>query len=94
MFRTIIAASSLTLASLVFAPASQAQVSPAADGQFAASVAVAQDQGSAEDRLMIVNRNTGHVIYDDGRCDLFCSPGAYPINSGSSWVSPLLVSSW
>lgn len=24
------------------------------------------------ERLMIVNGNTGHVIYDDGRDDLFC----------------------
>jgi predicted regulator of Ras-like GTPase activity (Roadblock/LC7/MglB family) len=37
----------------------------------AASPAFAQ---SAEDssRLMIVNGNTGKVIYDDGRDDLFC----------------------
>lgn len=27
---------------------------------------------SASDRLLIVNGNTGHVIYDDGRDDLFC----------------------
>lgn len=27
---------------------------------------------SADDRLLIVNGNTGHVIYDDGRNDLFC----------------------
>lgn len=28
-------------------------------------------QGSAE-RLLIVNANTGRVIFDDGRNDLFC----------------------
>jgi hypothetical protein len=27
---------------------------------------------AADDRLLIVNGNTGHVIYDDGRDDLFC----------------------
>jgi hypothetical protein len=27
---------------------------------------------SADDRLLIVNGNTGHVIYDDGNDDLFC----------------------
>ena len=28
--------------------------------------------GSADGRLMIVNGNSGHVIYDDGRDDLYC----------------------
>jgi hypothetical protein len=27
---------------------------------------------AANDRLLIVNGNTGHVVYDDGRDDLFC----------------------
>lgn len=35
----------------------------------AAGAARAED---SNDRLMIVNGNTGHVIYDDGRDDLFC----------------------
>lgn len=35
----------------------------------AATGARAED---ANDRLMIVNGNSGHVIYDDGRDDLFC----------------------
>lgn len=26
----------------------------------------------ANDRLLIVNGNNGHVIYDDGRDDLYC----------------------
>jgi hypothetical protein len=26
----------------------------------------------ADNRLVIVNGNSGHVIYDDGRDDLFC----------------------
>ncbi len=28
--------------------------------------------GTDDDRLLIVNGNTGHVVYDDGRNDLFC----------------------
>lgn len=36
------------------------------------SSAGAARAGDANDRLMIVNGNTGHVIYDDGRDDLFC----------------------
>jgi hypothetical protein len=31
----------------------------------------------ADDRLMIVSGNTGRVIYDDGRDDLFCVTRAY-----------------
>jgi hypothetical protein len=30
------------------------------------------DPATAEDRLLIVNGNSGRVIYDDGRNDLFC----------------------
>lgn len=34
---------------------------------------VATEIGSdAQDRLLIVNGNSGRVIYDDGRNDLFC----------------------
>ena len=32
----------------------------------------ADSQTAADDRLMIVNGNNGHVIYDDGKDDLFC----------------------
>ena len=39
---------------------------------FAAS---ANAQGN--DRLLIVNGNTGHVVYDDGRNDLFCVTRRY-----------------
>jgi hypothetical protein len=38
---------------------------------FATSVGVAVAQ-EANDRLLIVNGNSGHVIYDDGRDDLYC----------------------
>ncbi len=34
--------------------------------------AASQAETAADQRLLIVNGNTGHVIYDDGRDDLFC----------------------
>jgi hypothetical protein len=37
-----------------------------------AGAAKAQDQGQGQERLLIVNGNTGRVVYDDGRDDLFC----------------------
>ena len=37
----------------------------------------AQVQGQGNDRLLIVNGNTGHVVYDDGRNDLFCVTRRY-----------------
>ena len=47
-----------TAQALEFIPADQAQVQ--------------ENNSSGDDRLLIVNGNTGHVIYDDGRDDLFC----------------------
>jgi hypothetical protein len=37
----------------------------------------AQGQGQGQERLLIVNGNTGHVVYDDGRDDLFCVTRRY-----------------
>jgi hypothetical protein len=34
--------------------------------------ATGASQAASDDRLLIVNGNTGHVVYDDGRDDLFC----------------------
>jgi hypothetical protein len=34
-------------------------------------------QLDSNNRLMIINRNTGRVIYDDGRNDLFCASRVY-----------------
>jgi hypothetical protein len=39
-------------------------------GSFGLSAAASA--GEENDRLLIVNGNTGRVIYDDGRDDLFC----------------------
>jgi hypothetical protein len=37
-----------------------------------ATASHAEDEAADQDRLLIVNGNNGHVIYDDGRNDLFC----------------------
>ena len=41
-------------------------------GAIAAANAVEAPKPTPEEKLLIVNGNTGHVIYDDGRDDLFC----------------------
>ncbi len=35
------------------------------------------EEGAPTDRLLIVNGNTGRVVYDDGRDDLFCVTRRY-----------------
>jgi hypothetical protein len=37
-----------------------------------ASLAASAHADESNDRLMVVNGNTGHVIYNDGRDDLYC----------------------
>jgi hypothetical protein len=37
---------------------------------------------------MIVNRNKGRVIYDDGRIDLFCATRVY-IAGDNDWGRPI-----
>lgn len=39
---------------------------------FLGALGVAHADQSPNDRLLIVNGNSGRVIYDDGRNDLFC----------------------
>ena len=69
--------------------ASQAQVFPAAQDEFAAAgEAAAPDQAAGQDRLMIVNRNTGRVIYDDGRNDLFCATRLF-VAGYTDWGRPI-----
>jgi len=41
-----------------------------------------------KDRLMIVNGNSGRVIYDDGRDDLFCVTRRYIIGY-DDWGRPI-----
>jgi hypothetical protein len=89
MFRTVITTATLALVSLAAASSSQAQVFPVAQDQIAASEEfTAQDQAAAEERLMIVNRNTGRVIYDDGRNDLFCATRLYVVGY-TDWGRPI-----
>jgi hypothetical protein len=59
MFRTFVAAAALAVVSLGLAAPSHAEEPAAAPA-------------GAQNRLMIVNGNSGYVIYDDRRNDLFC----------------------
>ena len=89
MVRTVIASVMLAAVPFVAAPAAHAQVFLGTQAPFAASEEVnAQDQAGAKDRLMIVNRNTGRVIYDDGRNDLFCSTRLY-VAGYNYWGQPI-----
>jgi len=68
MIRTSIAAASLVLL---------AALNPCLAGQNAntapgAAGAPGPQIDASGNRLMIVNGNNGHVIYDDGRDDMFC----------------------
>jgi hypothetical protein len=84
-FNTAIAAALLTAVAVV--PAAHAQVASAGTDPVAGSTsATAPDQAS--ERLMIVNRNNGRVIYDDGRNDLFCATRVY-IAGYSDWGRPI-----
>jgi len=73
MIRTSIAAAALILLTTI-CPAFAGQNENAA--QSTAGAPRLQRDG-ASNRLMIVNGNTGHVIYDDGRDDLFCVTRRY-----------------
>jgi hypothetical protein len=73
MFRTLIAAAAFATLALASALPSHAQKLAVTPDQFAAPEESAADGDVAEDRLLIVNRNSGRVIYDDGRNDLYCA---------------------
>ena len=93
MFRSIIAVAMLATASFAFVPASHAEYDATAwssEDQSTVSYNGNQTSGSSagdhsvgQDRLMIDDRNTGRVIYDDGRNDLFCVTGVYVV--GYTW---------
>jgi hypothetical protein len=69
MFKSLLAAGAAAALLVSFANASQAQTLLMQDNE---SITQAQDAQNDNDRLVIVNGNTHHVIYDDGRNDLFC----------------------
>jgi hypothetical protein len=80
MIRTFIAATAVAILSISFASAAKAQslsVDQADDEYTNETVIPAPAQGQAQDRLLIVNGNNGHVVYDDGRDDLFCVTRRY-----------------
>jgi hypothetical protein len=68
MFKTLLAAAAAAALLVGFANTSQAQTLLMQDNE---SITQPQD-AQGDDRLLIVNGNTHHVIYDDGRNDLFC----------------------
>ena len=82
MFRTIIAAAAVATLSISFAASAKAQsltVDQNDDEYMSETVipAPAPVQSGSQDRLLIVNGNSGHVVYDDGRDDLFCVTRRY-----------------
>lgn len=64
-----------TLAAIAIATLTLAATAAKAEGflpeQFSAQT-LTDVAATDADRLLIVNGNNGHVIYDDGRDDLFC----------------------
>ena len=80
MIRTFIAAAAVAALSISFASAAIAQplsADHADDDHMSSTVIPAPAQGQSQDRLLIVNGNNGHVVYDDGRDDLFCVTRRY-----------------
>jgi hypothetical protein len=67
---------SVATAALVFMaainPCSADQIGGLANRPQADGTNVVPPQGATSNRLMIINGNTGRVIYDDGGDDLFC----------------------
>ncbi len=52
------------------------------------AAATAAEAKEAQDKLMIINGNTGRVIYDDGRDDLFCVTRRYVVRY-NYWGRPI-----
>jgi hypothetical protein len=77
MNMTIRTFAAIAVAALIMtATASKAEIllsgQPAEQGFSQGFSDTAEPTDAANDRLMIVNGNNGHVIYDDGKDDLFC----------------------
>ena len=81
MIRTVIAAAAATLLVAYAAPAkAQSLTVDQGDEEYMNEVEgpASPEQGQGrQDRLLIVNGNNGHVIYNDGRNDLFCVTRRY-----------------
>ena len=82
MFRTILAAAAVATLAISFAGAAKAQALSVdhTDDEYMSDIVTPVQgplYGQAQDRLLIVNGNSGHVVYDDGRDDLFCVTRRY-----------------
>jgi hypothetical protein len=76
MFRAIIAAAAVSIS---FAATANAQSFTVDQGEeeYINEAASPARPVQGDNRLLIVNGNTGHVVYDDGRDDLFCVTRRY-----------------
>lgn len=70
MRRFSLALATATVAAVLLSGAARAQDMDDADAPSAGYSAGSQQD--ADSRLMIVNRRSGQVVYDDGRNDLYC----------------------
>ena len=78
MFRTIIAAAIATLLIAFAAPAKARSLTvDQGDEEYMNEVVSPVSPAQGQNRLLIVNGNNGHVVYDDGRDDLFCVTRRY-----------------
>jgi hypothetical protein len=79
MIRTLIAAAAVITLLISFASTAKAQSLTVDQGDDAYMNEVVSPVSSAQgqNRLLIVNGNNGHVVYDDGRDDLFCVTRRY-----------------
>jgi hypothetical protein len=46
--------------------------------------AAENEAGGLKEQLLIVDRNSGHVVYDDGRNDLFCVTQRFKVGYAES----------
>jgi hypothetical protein len=78
MIRTIITAAVGTLLFAFAAPAkAQSLTVDQGDEEYVNEVVSPVRAAQGQNRLLIVNGNNGHVVYDDGRDDLFCVTRRY-----------------
>jgi hypothetical protein len=90
MFRTTMIAAASIAVSFALTPAGHAD-SLGADVEISAHNEAAptlDNVSGSQERLMIVSRNTGRIIYDDGRNDLFCATAVY-VAGYTQWGRPI-----
>jgi hypothetical protein len=77
MIRTIIAAAATLLFAYAAPAKAQSLTIDQGDEEYMNEVVSPVTSAQGQDRLLIVNGNNGHVVYDDGRDDLFCVTRRY-----------------